>query len=452
MFRYIAVVFIAILCAPLAGFAQSIALNPNPSIVYGFADNNYFSAQIVPYNTTNQTVVASLHAPVLDYTYGTYNYFCWDDCYTPHVRLTPVGSLVTIPALQQGQQLDAHYDPQGLSGKTTVWYTFANTKDPENDFVETTVTFVSLMPKIQGSATICPGEANTLSLEQAVFDRYLWSTGDSTASIDVSTAGTYTVSVTFAYAPSAFDARTAEFTVVDGTSLSPTVAGELAYCAGDSTDLSAGIGYDTYAWNNGQTTPTIAATAGTYTVTVTKGNCVGEQTVAVVENPLPPKPAITARFDPDPYSDPVYLESLDEATAYRWYREEELIFFQEGSQLVPREKVPHLLRTMNEFGCLSPLSDPYTPFNLSTVDIREPENIQVFPNPAADQITIQISTSFQSGQLLLNNTLGQTVRQINLLPNSQNTISVQNLDAGLYIYFMQLDGHALAGKPLMITH
>ncbi len=62
----------------------------------------------------------------------------------------------------------------------------------------------------------------------------------------------------------------------------PNLGPDTAICAipGNQTIFDAGPGYDTYLWSTGVTTQTITtSTSGTYSVTVTSGNCSGSDVV-----------------------------------------------------------------------------------------------------------------------------------------------------------------------------
>ena len=118
---------------------------------------------------------------------------------------------------------------------------------------------------------------------------YLWSAGaQTTQSITVSTAGTYTVTVT-----QNGGCTSVGSTVVTVNPLPvPVITGVTSICAGDSALLSTTLPYTSYLWSqNAATTPTIyASTTGTYTVTVTDANgCTKSTThnVVVNANPVP---------------------------------------------------------------------------------------------------------------------------------------------------------------------
>jgi gliding motility-associated-like protein len=121
---------------------------------------------------------------------------------------------------------------------------------------------------------------------------YLWNTGATTASVNVTSAGTYTVTVTGSNGCSA----TATVTIT-GNSAQPSVVitgNAVLTCTTQSATLVATAtvsGTASYLWNTGATTATISVTApGEYSVTVTDSSngCSVNETVTVAQNIAPP--------------------------------------------------------------------------------------------------------------------------------------------------------------------
>ncbi|MBN8680757.1 MAG: choice-of-anchor I family protein [Chitinophagales bacterium] len=130
---------------------------------------------------------------------------------------------------------------------------------------------------------LCPGAS--LTLDAGVHETYLWSNGETTQSITVSSAGGYAVSVT-----NAFGCEGTGFVFINAAQ-NPVVdlGPNKNLCAGQTLTLDAGNAGATYLWSNGETTQTIAANvAGSYTVTVTSTQgCVGSDVVALVNAATP---------------------------------------------------------------------------------------------------------------------------------------------------------------------
>ncbi|MCK6692789.1 MAG: T9SS type A sorting domain-containing protein, partial [Thermoanaerobaculia bacterium] len=144
-----------------------------------------------------------------------------------------------------------------------------------------------------GLTTICPGSSVTLNSSEA--SGYLWNTGDTTQSIIVSTAGTYTVTVTNADGCQAVSAPTT--VVVSPIPLAAINPATTDICQGSSTVLSVNTCTGcSYLWSTGHTTPSITVSPAfttNYTVTVTNaGPCSAVSVPATVT--VNPAPIVTA--------------------------------------------------------------------------------------------------------------------------------------------------------------
>ncbi len=112
---------------------------------------------------------------------------------------------------------------------------------------------------------------------------YLWSTGATTQTIVVNSAGTYSVQVTQGGC-TGNDAINITVNPSPVVNLGP----DATICAGSSITLDAGNAGATYLWSTGATTQTILVnTAGTYSVQVTQGGCTGNDAINIAVNPLP---------------------------------------------------------------------------------------------------------------------------------------------------------------------
>ncbi|KAA9340169.1 Ig-like domain-containing protein [Adhaeribacter soli] len=143
---------------------------------------------------------------------------------------------------------------------------------------------VNLGPAISqcgGTATLDAGNAGSGFT-------YLWSTGATSQTVNVSTSGTYSVTVTN---PATNCSETAQVQVSINSVPVVNLGPDVTQCGGSVT-LNAGntgSGFN-FLWNTGATTNTISAAAtGKYWVQVTNptGNCVATDTVNVLINPLP---------------------------------------------------------------------------------------------------------------------------------------------------------------------
>jgi hypothetical protein len=140
-----------------------------------------------------------------------------------------------------------------------------------------------------GQATICSGSSLTLNATNTG-STYLWSTGATTPTISVNSAGVYQVSVTNS-------CGTTTDTIVVQIKNSPEVnlGPDASICLNSALQLNAGTTDATYLWSTGATTATISVvTPGTYSVTVT--NTCGSNTDSITITNLP---QITVDLGPD---------------------------------------------------------------------------------------------------------------------------------------------------------
>jgi hypothetical protein len=120
-----------------------------------------------------------------------------------------------------------------------------------------------------GPTAICPGGSVTLTSSNA--SSYLWSTGETTQSITVGNAGSYTVTVTDANGCSGTSAP-ANVSINTPPNAVINAGGPTTFCPGGSVTLTASPA-GTYLWSTGETTQSIVASSvGSYSVTVTDGN------------------------------------------------------------------------------------------------------------------------------------------------------------------------------------
>lgn len=169
------------------------------------------------------------------------------------------------------------------SGSITVTLTASNANG--SNFTSKLITInPQPQPNLGADRGFCPG-GNVVLNPGAGFVAFQWSTGQTTASITVTTAGTYSVTVFNLYGCSKAD------TVVITQYTNPVVnlGPDVSFCAGASVNINAGAGFTTYLWNTSATTSSITvSSAGTYSVTVTNGaGCSGSDAIIVTQNALP---------------------------------------------------------------------------------------------------------------------------------------------------------------------
>ncbi|MCB9293599.1 MAG: gliding motility-associated C-terminal domain-containing protein [Lewinellaceae bacterium] len=187
---------------------------------------------------------------------GTYDSYLWSTGDTTQAIAVGVAGTYSVTVS----------DGQGCFGETAV--EVAQSAEPT--------------PQVTGQLSFCAGASTTLGA--GTYDSYLWSTGDTTSTVTISSAGTFSVTVTDELGCSGETA----VEVTETAELMPQIIGQLAFCSGASTTLSAGT-FESYLWSTGEVAPTITvSSAGAYSVTVTDGQgCSGEAAVEVARDDVP---------------------------------------------------------------------------------------------------------------------------------------------------------------------
>jgi hypothetical protein len=150
-----------------------------------------------------------------------------------------------------------------LSGTYTVTVTNSNGCTATSS--SSITNFANSSASIQGPSTFCSGSTNTLDAGIG-YTAYAWSTGANTRTININTAGAYSVTVTNVNGCTASAGRGI---IINPSPTPPTISGILNICPNSSTNIDAGAGFATYSWSNAASARIINVSAGTYTVTVT---------------------------------------------------------------------------------------------------------------------------------------------------------------------------------------
>jgi len=168
-----------------------------------------------------------------------------------------------------------------VSPNATTTYSVTVTQNgcEDSDEVVVTVNSTNTVTANAGEdQTICEGDSATLTASGGT--NYLWSTGETTATIEVIPNATATYSVTVSEGSST---DTDEVTVYVNPLPSVNVSGDETILQGEYVTLSAS-GANTYEWSNGATAPNIAVNPSVTTTYYVKGyinNCYDEKEVTV---------------------------------------------------------------------------------------------------------------------------------------------------------------------------
>lgn len=144
-----------------------------------------------------------------------------------------------------------------------------------------------------GATTFCQG--GTVALTSSSASNNTWSGGETTASINATSSGNYSVTVTDANGCTATSTPTV--VTVNALPSTPTISanGPTTFCTGGSVTLTSSAS-NGVLWSTSATTPAITVTSsGTYSVTVTDvNNCSATSAVTNVNVSASPIPTINA--------------------------------------------------------------------------------------------------------------------------------------------------------------
>lgn len=174
-----------------------------------------------------------------------------------------------------------------ISVNTTGTYTVTSTNQYGCTATNSATVIVNPIPTINilSQNSICRGETVNMTAVSSA-NTFNWSTGDNTASINVSPTSTttYTVMVTDENGCS----NTTSKQLVVNQLPNIYVSGQTTVCQGDTAVLTA-LGGVSYEWNTGVSSPVLKVTnAGTYTVTVTSNQgCTSSTSVTVTTSMRP---------------------------------------------------------------------------------------------------------------------------------------------------------------------
>ncbi len=169
-----------------------------------------------------------------------------------------------------------------------------------------------------GPLTFCPGGSVTLTANSG--SQYLWNpNGETTRSITVTTAGSYSVRVTDANGTNVTSAPAVVSNNGSGAIPTVSVSGPVSFCPGGSVTLTSSSA-NSYLWTNGATTRSITVTtSGTYKVTTGGSSCSGTSNGVVVNaNSTPPVPTVTANGALGVCPGSVLTLTSSAANGYKW--------------------------------------------------------------------------------------------------------------------------------------
>jgi hypothetical protein len=257
----------------------------------------------------------------------------------------------------------------------------------------------------------------------------MWSNGETSQAIEVTTPGIYSYSVVNGNGCVA-RSKTIEVKIHNVPQLKISPVGNFPVCEGDTfnLDLSATFGFSSYKWSTGETVRKIKIfKEGKYSViALTKDGCETKAEFDVVISPIPAKPVI------ERVNSTQLIAS--ESAKYQWFRNDTLLKNDTSRIIVIKEIGQYSVKVSNIQGCSS-VSDFY---EVSTSIDENSYTFDVYPNPTKGIVYFSDKLNgIVINSIKLMNSEGKEI--INRLSRENNdyVMDISDLSAG--VYFIQIN-------------
>ena len=299
--------------------------------------------------------------------------------------------------------------------------------------------------------TICQGSLTTLTASGGT--NYLWSTGETSTSIDVSPNQTTTYSVTVS---NGFQSDSDSVVVNVNSSPVADAGNDITIINGESVTLSASGGFN-YLWSNGSTLQNIIVNPSettTYSVTVSANGCSSDEDEVTINVVEPVQATI---------SEDVTICSGENTTLiaggglkYIWNTGE----FTNSIVVDPTHTSIYEVTVTNgpsEEKVKVKVTVIQCNNDSSSTDLIEDESIEddieytVYPNPTTDIINLKLSKRNNRANLQLHDVLGKSIINRVLEPGDNETIrlDLSSYQRGVYILTIIQNGKSFAKKIVL---
>ena len=217
--------------------------------------------------------------------------------------------------------------------------------------------------------------------------------------------------------------------------LSANAGNDIYLCGATSTNISAqAVSASTYSWsptagvsNPNILNPTITpSSTTTYTLTVSDGLCTASDNITLYTNSIQPV-IITLNGT---------TLSVSNFSSYQWYYEGVQISSATSQTFTPTQAGNYTVQVADANGCTG-VSQNFNVILTSIASLSDEElRVKLYPNPASNQLTVEISSKFKMlnskfSTIKIQNTLGQTVFTKNNC-NALETFDVSGFAKGVY--------------------
>ncbi|NSW45889.1 MAG: proprotein convertase P-domain-containing protein [Bacteroidales bacterium] len=313
------------------------------------------------------------------------------------------------------------------SQNTTYTLTITDAKGcTKTDSLSVNVGQTSNMLNLGQDIVVCEGQIVTLDAGNG-FSSYLWNTGATTPTIQVTTSGTYSVQVSDA-------CGTQDDTVVVTINPKPIVnlGPDVNICLGNSATLTAPANL-TYNWSTGENTQAITVTpaaSGTYTymVMVSDANsCVNSDTIDVHVFDLP-----TVELGADTsicHTDQLTL-SAGNFAQYSWSNGSTSSTLTVDANQLQNGAYTYAVTVTDNLGCTATDQITITIVTCNEINDFGTNQIMLYPNPATVEVFFDGLTLHST--IIIMSEDGKVVYQNNNIETTALKIDISQWSSGIY--------------------
>jgi hypothetical protein len=294
---------------------------------------------------------------------------------------------------------------------------------------------VSISPS--GTVSICEGDTTILSTGSN-FASYEWNpNGETTQSLEVWTAGFY--SVTVEDVNNGCFATSGEVEVIVNTVTPPSIvpSGPTEFCQGESVSLSVVPGpFNSILWTSGSTTPSIVVTeTGDYGVTVIDAN-------GCLDSTLEANSIYVEVWDPQPLANQIgdtVSVTNGPFTTYQWYYGGVIIPGATSAEHAPSVSGLYYCEVTDENGCIA--QSNFVEFTFTGIaDVEDLYEVSLYPNPTNGIVSIDITFNKSvDAEFELTDATGRVVSTSHTYFNTSALIHNFDLsDLGNGLYFVRV--------------
>jgi hypothetical protein len=311
-----------------------------------------------------------------------------------------------------------------------------------NGCVDTTSTYATTVFADADINVTASGPLDFCSYEDATLtavagQSYSWSTGDTSNSITISQAGSYSFIATTI--EGCIDTSAVYTTTIFADPDTSVVVTQTLFCASDSAVLIAAPG-QSYLWSNGETSQAIIVnTTGDYYVSATTNDgCIGNSdttSITVVPDIVVPQIVVNGLGWVATGSSTTFSITLDSTQTYQWNIEGGTIISGQGTDsLVVNWGIPDTNVTVWLVISNGVCSDSASvSFTISGIGFEEDlmSGAKLYPNPNGGQFTVYVPYEYVGSEMVVIDGVGRVVNTL-IVKDIKTSVDIRDRPKGVY--------------------